>query len=283
MRITIALSVLVVLLASVAAYIVLKDAAPEERYFETRDSFIREFKKATEPVDERSALAELEKQIRTIVGPAGYEGFPGRGKINLETLQNQLGVGQIDGLRFSSDREFLVVTTESLLKNYLTERPELPKGLRELAETEFFYTSALLPGADTSFSLEVPIKSAKGQLFARAFLGVTAQSFRPVVPEEIFVFVSRGNQILLVYTKATANITNIPKCWAEWESLDKKRSEASEHYQASRLSSEETLRDAHRREKLALEAYHQCFDREASSQPFFSSLTQQAQSIVDRL
>src|SRR5206468_12051671 len=75
-------------------------ASPEEKYFETRDNFIREFEKASTPIDslaeqdqhaldekDRHALAELEKQLKAIVGPVNVEGFPKEGKINLETLK----------------------------------------------------------------------------------------------------------------------------------------------------------------------------------------------------
>src|SRR6266581_4712096 len=67
-------------------------ASPEEKYFETRDNFIREFEKAAStPTDslaeqDEHALAELEKQLKPIVGAVNVEGFPKEGKINLETL-----------------------------------------------------------------------------------------------------------------------------------------------------------------------------------------------------
>jgi hypothetical protein len=50
----------------------------EERYFETRDAFIRQFEKAPTPLanDDRNALMELEAQIRTIIGPLKTDGFP---------------------------------------------------------------------------------------------------------------------------------------------------------------------------------------------------------------
>ena len=68
-------------------------ASPEEKYFETRDNFIREFEKASTPIDslaeqdqhalaeqDEHALAELEKQLKAIVGPVNVEGFPKKAK-----------------------------------------------------------------------------------------------------------------------------------------------------------------------------------------------------------
>ena len=101
-------------------------ASLEEKYFETRDNFIREFEKASTPLDslaeqdahaldekDEHALAELEKQLKAIVGPVNVEGFPKKGKINLLTLQKDYGFGQVDGLRFSAKQEYLFVTTDN--------------------------------------------------------------------------------------------------------------------------------------------------------------------------
>src|SRR6478736_760242 len=125
----------------------------EEKYFETRDNFIREFEKASGPIDvldekDRHALAELEKQLKAIVGPVNVEGFPKQGKMNLETLQKgDLGFGQVDGLQFSARQEHLFVTTDNILKKYLAEQPELPKDLAELSRTAEFYSCAFTSGA----------------------------------------------------------------------------------------------------------------------------------------
>src|SRR6059058_6062468 len=98
-------------------------ASLEEKYFETRNNFIRQFEKESTPLgslteqdqhalDEKDkhALAELEKQLKAIVGPVNVEGFPKESKINLETLQKgDLGFGQVDGLRFNARQEYLFV------------------------------------------------------------------------------------------------------------------------------------------------------------------------------
>src|SRR5438876_9696475 len=129
-------------------------ASPEEKYFETRDNFIREFEKAAStPTDslaeqdqhaldeqDKRALAELEKQLKPIVGAVNVEGFPKEGKINLETFQNgDLGYGQVDGLRFTANQEYLFVITDNILMNYLSGQPDLPKDLYELYKNGVFY------------------------------------------------------------------------------------------------------------------------------------------------
>src|SRR5215472_18403637 len=86
-------------------------ASPQDKYIETRDEFIRQFSTADSPEANsyekvhpklEKALSKLEKQLQLIIGPVDVTHFPKRGKINLETLQQDAGFGQVDGLRFGS-------------------------------------------------------------------------------------------------------------------------------------------------------------------------------------
>lgn len=273
-------------------------ASPEEKYFETRDNFIREFEKASTPLDslaeqdqhaldekDRHALAELEKQLKPIIGPVNVEGFPKEGKINLETLQNgDLGFGQVDGLRFTANQEYLFVTTDNILKKYLAEQPELPKDLAELSKTGEFYVRAITAEAAVTYFAEIPVKSANGKSYVRAFLGLTAQDIGPFIPKDVFVFVTKGNRILAVQSPAAAEITEIPQCRNEWERFAKKKADANELYRSSGLNNEKAFDEVVQQyEQQGFEAYHRCYDREAKNQKFFASLKKQAQSIVDRL
>jgi hypothetical protein len=252
-------------------------ASPEEKYFETRDNFIRQFERASVPVDvldkqDQHALAELEKQLKPIIGPVNVEGFPKQGKINLETLENDYGFGQVDGLRFSAKQEELFVTTDNILKKYLAGQSELPKDLAELSRTGEFYVRAITAEAAVTYYAEIPVKSANGKSYVHAFLGLTAQDIGPIIPKDIFVFVTNGNRILVVQSPAATEITEIPECRNEWERFAKKSSD-------NQKASDESVQS----EERAFEAYHRCYEREAKNQKFFASLEKQAQSIVDRL
>jgi hypothetical protein len=273
-------------------------ASPEEKYFETRDNFIREFEKASTPLDslaeqdqhaldekDRHALAELEKQLKAIVGPVNVEGFPKEGKINLETLQNgDLGFGQVDGLRFTANQEYLFVTTDNILKKYLAGQPDLPKDLAELSRTGEFYTLAITAESAVTYFAEIPVKSANGKSYVRAFLGLTAQDIGPFIPKDIFVFVTKGNRILAAQSPTATEITEIPQCRNEWERFAKKKADANELYRSSGLNNQKAFDESVQQyEQQGFEAYQRCYDREAKNQKFFASLKKQAQSIVDRL
>jgi hypothetical protein len=263
-------------------------ASPEEKYFETRDNFIRQFEKASVPIDvldekDNHALAELEKQLKPIIGPVNVEGFPKKGKINLLTLEKDYGFGQVDGLRFSAKQEQLFVTTDSILKKYLAEQPELPKDLAELSKTGEFYVRAITAEAAVTYYAEIPVKSANGKSYVHAFLGLTAQDIGPFIPKDIFVFVTNGNRILAVQSPVATEMTEIPECRNEWERFAKKKADAMEVYRSSGSKDQKATDESVQYEEQGFEAYHRCYDREAKNQKFFASLEKQAQSIVDRL
>jgi len=261
----------------------LKAESLEEDYFATRDGFIRRFANGASPSDERQALTELEGKIRAILGPLNIEGFSGQGKINLWTLRNEMGFGQVDGLRFNSGTEFLFVTTRSLLNPYLAGHPGLPRDIIGLSRTGDFYRRVFHADAGVTLYAEVPVKSANGKTFVRAFLGVAAQDIGPFIPNGIFVFVSTGRQIRIAYADPAVEIRDIPQCRSEWEAFNRKSAAAYEIYLSSRLKDNQAFDDFHRYEVQGFEAYCQCFGREAKDRPFFDSLKKQAQSIADLL
>ena len=277
------------LFSCLSAPMTLVAASLEEKYFETRDNFIRQFAKSIDPdwmtamKKDEHALAELEKQLKAIVGPVNVEGFPKKGKINLLTLQQDYGFGQVDGLRFSAKQEYLFVTTDNILKKYLAGQPKLPKDLAELSKTGEFYLRAITAESAVTYFAEIPVKSANGKSYVRAFLGLTAQDIGPFIPKDIFVFVTNRNRILAAQSPAATEITEIPQCRNEWERFAKKSSDAMEVYRSSGFKNQKASDESVQYEEQGFEAYQRCYDREAKNQKFFASLKKQAQSIVDRL
>lgn len=276
-------SVLILILIFTSSCAVLQTSSLEENYFATRARFIRQHEKTTIPIDERPALAELEKQIKTIVGPVKIAGFPKQGKLNLLKLKDEPGFVQVDGLRFDNGRETLFVTTESLLKNYLAECPELPRDFRRISKAGDFYRRVFHSDAGVICFAEVPVIRREGQSFVHAILGVSAQDIVSVIPDEIFVFVASGNRILIVNAPVAVKITDIPQCSSQWEKLDRKSSEAYEIYKSSQLKNKKALADYHLYREQGFAAYTSCFEKEAKKQQFFPSLINEAQAIVDRL
>jgi hypothetical protein len=266
-------------------------ASLEEKYLETRDNFIRQFSTATSLDDksDQKALSKLDKQLQQIVGPVDVAHFPKRGKINLETLQQDAGFGQVDGLRFGSEGEVLFVTTTGLLNAYLQQHKELPTELGKLAKAEEFYSLALDWDAGVTHFAELPVRTTNVKSFAYAFLGLWGQDNGPAPPKHLLVFFANGDRVFVVSTAAKSKIDQVGECKDLWERLNKDLSErlkkesdaASAADQASDL--EQKASDVRQREEKDFRAYCRCFEQRAKMEPYFKQLTKQAQTVVDNL
>jgi hypothetical protein len=269
-------------------------ASLEEKYFETRDNFIRQFSTPSSPEANsyekvlpklEKALSKLEKQLQLIIGPVDVAHFPKRGKINLETLEkDDGGFGQVDGLRFDSEHEQLFVTTAGLLNAYLQQHKELPTELGKLAKAEEFYSLALYWDEAVTHFAEVPVRTTNDKSLAYAFLGLWAQEIGPFPPKNLFVFFANGDRVFVVSTEVQSNIDQIAECKDVWDGFKKKSDAASAAYQASELKDQKaTDDDMQKNEEDGFRAYCRCFEQRAKMEPFFKQLTKQAQTLVDNL
>ena len=282
------------LFSCLSAPMALVAASLEEKYFETRDNFIRQFSTPSSPEANsyekvlpklEKALSKLEKQLQLIIGPVDVAHFPKRGKINLETLEkDDGGFGQVDGLRFDSEHEQLFVTTAGLLNAYLQQHKELPTELGKLAKAEEFYSLALYWDEAVTHFAEVPVRTTNDKSFAYAFLGLWAQEIGPFPPKHLFVFFANGDRVFVVSTEVQSNIDQIAECKDVWDGFKKKSDAASAAYQASELKDQKaTDDDMQKNEEDGFRAYCRCFEQRAKIEPFFKQLTKQAQTLVDNL
>jgi len=282
------------LFSCLSAPMALVAASLEEKYFETRDNFIRQFSTPSSPEANsyekvlpklEKALSKLEKQLQLIIGPVDVAHFPKRGKINLETLEkDDGGFGQVDGLRFDSEHEQLFVTTAGLLNAYLQQHKELPTELGKLAKAEEFYSLALYWDEAVTHFAEVPVRTTNDKSLAYAFLGLWAQEIGPFPPKNLFVFFANGDRVFVVSTEVQSNIDQIAECKDVWDGFKKKSDAASAAYQASELKDQKaTDDDMQKNEEDGFRAYCRCFEQRAKMEPFFKQLTKQAQTLVDNL
>jgi hypothetical protein len=262
--------------------------SPEENYLSARNGYIRKLAKADEGADkdtlEKAALSDLEKQIRKIIGPVKIKGFPGEGRINLETLQKNMAESDLlDGLSFGKNGpETLLVTTDGLLKDYLKNHPDLPTDVKAVSRSDSFYTVVFGDAAVVIFA-DLPVKSPDGKSYVHAFLGRETQDIGPLVPFQIYVFVHRPGRLLLVYAHAKTEFAKVPECEREWDRFEKKASEKNAAYHASKEKNEKLDDEWSKIRDDGFKAYVKCFGQKVQSAPTFAPATSQAQSIVDRL
>jgi hypothetical protein len=256
----------------------------QDKYFETRDGFIRKFaNSAPEASSDEQALSELEKQLRLIIGSIEIAGFSKQGKINLETLYHDGGFGQADGLRFDTGHDLLFVTTRDLLNSYLRQHKTLPTDLSKLVKAEEFYSLVFNWDAAVTKFAEVPLKKTKDGSFSYAFLGLWAQDIGLFLPNHLFVFVANKQYVFVVSAETKDTINQIEECKDVWNKFNKKSAVALESYRASGLKDEKAFETSRRYEDEGFKAYTSCFERKAKTAPFFSSLSTQAQSLVDHI
>ena len=273
------------LFSCLSAPIALVAASREEKYFETRDNFIRQFSTASS-IDDKSdqkALSKLEKQLQLIIGPVDVAHFPKRGKINLETLQQDAGFGQVDGLQFDSKHGLLFVTTAGLLNSYLQQHKELPTELGKLAKAQEFYSLVFYWNEAVTHFAEVPVRATNDKWFAYAFLGLWRQDIGPSPPKNLFVFFANGDRVFVMSTEVQSNIDQIAECKDVWDKFKKKSVAAFAAYRELELKGQKPIDDSVRYEDEGFSAYCRCFEQRVKMEPFFKQLTKQAQTVVDSL
>jgi hypothetical protein len=263
-------------------------ASPEQAYLAARDAQIRRLTALSKPnpssdkvlKEHERAVAELEKQLKRIIGPSSLlklPGLPTEGKINNDTLtKGDLGFGMLDGLRYASEdyKTLVVVSTEGLFKVWLREHrnwwrdnnvPQEPtKALRHGS----FYTQAVSSDAAVSKYVELPIKKPAAASLAFAMLSNSAQDVGPWEAEDVTMAFLQGGKLYVIRVPAVAKIGPFPACKAVWDRAAKKAEASS---------------DSMKIENEGYAAFRRRFAERAPREKGFADLVRQAQDIVDKL
>ena len=280
-------------------------ATPEDAYIAARDAAIARIKAAADaekrgPMDgygdkilaaEAQAQAELEKQMRAIIGPVVIKGMTGEAKLNLDTLsEGDEGFGILDGMVYGGldAKTRVVVTTDSLFRRWLKQHKEwwgkdsndIPQEPSAAVKANNFYTQAVLTDSAILHFADLPIRKPAAATFAYAMLASRTQDDVPHKADEIFVAVAQGGKVLIANTNEFSAVGPIAACDAIRSDLVKRSIAAAE---------DEGLDDKARREKSddlsgkSDSEFLRCFADNASQQDGFAAATQAAQGLVDRL
>src|SRR5262249_34164591 len=146
-------------------------------------------------------LADLEAQLRAIIGPTTLAGFPAEGTIHLDTLTPEdEGFGLLDGLAYAipldetgiGDRVRVVVTTRTLFDAWLkahktkwwTQGP-LPQGLPAALKSDEFYRQALSTDAAVVIFAQLPVAKPAWARTAFAVLAIRTQDAVSATPSQM--------------------------------------------------------------------------------------------------
>ncbi len=275
-------------------------ASPEEGYLAAREAAIARFT-AYEAADDFSdavfaehdrALADLEAQLRPIIGPVAIDAFSAEGVINLDTLfEGDEGFAMLDGLVYASkdDKAHVLVTTVGLLRAWLDARrtgsspsTDVPVEVDSAVRSESFYTFAISTDSAVTRFAEIPITRPK-VASAYAMLAKRSQDIALDVPDEIMIAIVEGDRVYVAWAAVNTAIAAIPACDGVWKDYEARAEAASLAYERSDPKDEQIFEDFLRLRDEGDVAFHQCFADRAPGEAFYLPLTDEAQALVDRL
>jgi hypothetical protein len=282
-------------LCAMAVPVAAQSRSLEDRYIATRDAATARFTPEMAPKlgdkvvkEEETARAELERQMRAIVGPVEIKGL-GAGKLSLGSLyEGDLGFGSLDGLLFASEdyKTAIVVTTRSLFMRWLRahktpEEEALPQEPEKAFHIETFYFRAMMSDSAILRFVEVPL-GASATKPAYAMLDARTQDDIPYAANEVFVAAIKGDRAFVGYAPIEPKFI-VPACSAAREKTVKNAEAASEAANAdggedkARLERINTLRD-----KAEID-FRTCFAAGAPKQAAFADVVKRAQELYARM
>ena len=235
-----------------------------------RDSTDRGFER------HNAALADLESQLRMIIGPTTLAGFPAEGKIHLDTLSTEdEGFGLLDGLVYAiplddkgiEEKVSVVVTTRTLFeawsrahKTRWWNQDPLPQDLQAALRSDDFYRQALSTDAAVVTFAQLPVAKPSWARTAFAVLATRTQDDVGTAPTEMDVVVIGAARVYAVTAKTEVTVGPIAAC-------EKIRQQFK----------------AKKREEQSDRAYVQCFATHAHDANGFAAAVKQAQALIELL
>ncbi|HEX7939463.1 MAG TPA: hypothetical protein VF483_10755 [Gemmatimonadaceae bacterium] len=266
--------------------------AAESRYIAAKDSVIRSLSPpyprkdgADLKVLHDSALKDMERQLRDIVGAVQVTGFPGPGRIYIDDLfPGDLDSGSLDGLFFTNNDKTatLIVTTQPLLVAWLARsRSQIPRDPVAALRSVDFYTFAFWDDRATVQFGRIQLPDAARLGIASALLVLRAQDFG-LEPHDVMVSVVRRQRVYLIDVRDVASMQPPAPCLAIRRHYNALSGEQLAQYwrahQDAPLSS--APRDA---EAAADMEYRACYAKHLATDPALSRLTAQVRSLVAAL
>ena len=265
-------------------------ASPEQAYLAARDGYIKAYRHIASDGDYdkmKLALAELETQLRRIIGPTTLAGFPADGKIHLDTLTTEdEGFGLLDGLEYAipldetgiGDKVSVVVTTRTLFDAWLkahktkwwTQGP-LPQDLSAALKSDEFYREALSTDAGVVIYAHLPVAKPSWARLAFGVLALRTQDAVGSTPKEMDIVVIGAERVYAVTAKLDSAVGPIAAC------------ETIRSQFKARADAEASSEKATKLEARGERAFLQCFATRARTATGLAAAVKQAQALIDPL
>ena len=290
-------------------------SSPEDRYVASRDAAIKKLKPLYDAgkMDdagtkiEDAARADLEAQLRVILGPLDYAGF-GPGKLNLDSLyEGDEGYGTLDGLRFDANvgdtgepagskpdgtyvepKAHIIVTTQTMFARWLRAHKDwwdkgvknVPQQIGAALRDESFYTQAISTGAAVINFNELPVARPASATLAYAMLAGHTQSEIPDTADEVFVAALANGKAYVAFSSIAPKV-QIPACSAIRADYNKRSEDADEAFRQKRIDMKAYGKLGNLRQQ-GEDAFRRCFTERAPKQSAFAAATKQAQALLEK-
>ena len=286
----------------------------EDRYIAARDAAIEKISAIYDAGNadeaarkaEDAATADLEAQMRAILGEATRDGF-GPARLSVDTFaKGDEGFGKLDGLRFDAllgkngdkagqggadgkyvePKAHIVVTTQTLFERWLREHKEwwdkgarnVPQQIGAALKDESFYTQAVSSGSAVVSFNALPIAKPAGASFAYAMLAGRTQSDIPDAADHAFVSAIAGGKVYLAYGSIDPKV-EVPACIAIRTDYNRKAERADDDFRSGKIDQKAYDRLGNLRQK-GEDAYKRCFTERAPKQTAFAEATRQAEKLL---
>jgi len=277
-------------------------ASPEEDYLALRDkalSRIKAMEKAKASEQKLSAehdklRADLEKRLRVVLGDVSVTGFPGPGKINLESLSDRdVGYGMLDALTYTGSAEgapLLVVTTRSLLNKWLAGRSRekvaesnVSADLATALGQDNFFTFAI--GEDAAFTrnANLDLTAPAGVELIRGTLGGWGQDIGPNPDLMLIVTLMKGDKVYIASERPKTTIGKIAACETIWTQAIEKADKLRADYDGAKSKDQDAFDADSKAQAQGDKDFHTCWIERAAKQPFYPALLKEAQDFANRI
>ena len=240
--------------------------AAEADYIRARREAMDAYDRAQATFNQKAALSNLERKLRSIIGPVSVPGFPQPGRINLEGLCLDEGCETLDGLLYRTTdwKRRLVVTTPALMESWMgVRRQSVDSALR----TPSIFSDVFGSHAVTVRYASIPVPDAERRGIASAMLIREAQDVGRGPPEYVLVSVVRKGRIFIMLAPPAVRIDTLGVCGARLDSAFKLMPEPG------RRSMEE--------EDRAYDAYYACYGEHLASIPGIERIVEQVMALAD--
>jgi hypothetical protein len=258
---------------------------PEKDYIKVRDNYLEYFKNIDFKKDtyaykkDQKALSYLENRLRDILKGSHPNNSSDSGKINLESLTGDLGTGMLDGLKFEKDSFRFFYTTRTLFDIYFKTVLKNPIDKLTYRELEDIFNSTFYSDA-TVLNFSFLKMNSSNTNIAYGMFAMATQEIGPYLPDDLFVLKLDNNYVFMVEKRLNLQIVELPDCKHIWDSINLLAEKEFEKYKLSKLKDKLALKKNFELDKLALNEYCNCYQRNLSNEKQFEEIKKNLEQLL---